>query len=337
MSSQSRAPAVDHRPLKTVAFFGATGMLGSEIFKVLLDTGIPDYQPNVIAILRPGKSLDASLANHPRLKVVHLDFSTASEELVGTLRGVDAVVTVLSGGGVETQYPILEAAIKAGVRRFYPSEFGFHQAYRAPGDPGARIMPLWDEKERFSLHLKLHPAVESGKISFTFIGAGDIYNQKPEPFWCPWEQDQDSYEVPIVGDGDAPADWSHTRDLAHYVVGTLSQPAVSANATLNFPSETISQNAMLQLLQKYAGARGKIVKARRFSEEDAHRFVANEGEAPKEIGKMSAIPVDFYFVVKSIQGSGTFRRSRWECHWDLFPNVRRTTFEEYMQERFGSV
>ncbi|GBE83129.1 predicted protein [Sparassis crispa] len=328
------APALDLHPLNTVALFGATGMLGSVIFKALLDTHIPDYQPTVVAIMRPGKSLDESLKSHPRLRVVTLDYSKGGDELVDALRGVDAVVAVLNGPGVAAQYPILDAAIKAGVRRFYPSEFGFHQAYRAPGDPGARIMPLWDEKERFALHLKLHPAVESGQITFTFIGVGDLYDQIPETFWCPWAQDQDTYEVPVIGDGAALADWSHTRDVARYVVATLSQPACSANATLNFPSEALSQDALVALLRAYSR---REVRVRYFSHDEAHRFAAHPAEAPPQIAQSSNIPVDFYFVVKSIQGSGTFRRSRWECHWDLFPEVRRTTFEDYMKERFGSL
>jgi len=193
-------------------------------------------------------------------------------------------------------------------------------------------MPLWDEKERFTQHLKLHPAVEEGKITYTLIGAGDLYDQEPEPFWCPWAQRRDSYEVPVVGDGDALADWSNTRDVARYVVATLSKPSLSANTHLNFPSERLSQNAMVALLRKHAG--GCQVSVRAFSSDDAHRFIARPGEAPSEIGEHSNIPVDFYFVVKVTQGSGLFRRSRWECHWDLFPEVQRTCFEDYLQERF---
>jgi len=308
--------AATNAPLNTIALFGATGMLGSAILSVLLEPPIDNYKPTVLVFLRPGKSLDQSLLSlYRQLKTVEIDYSEGGNSLADALRGVDAIVSVLNGPGVAAQYTILEAAIAAGVRRFYPSEYGFHHAYRAPGDPGARIMPLWDEKERFALHLKLHPAVEAGKIEYTFIGAGDLYDQKPEPFWCPWAQDRDSYEVPVVGDGDALADWSCTRDVAKYVVATLSKPALSANVYLNFPSETISQNTMVQLLRRYA--KGRQVTVRYFSEHDAHRFVAKPQEAPEVIGTQSNIPVDFYFVVKSIQGSGLFRRSRWECHWEL--------------------
>ena len=141
--------------------------------------------------------------------------------------------------------------------------------------------------------------------------------------------------MPVVADGDALADWSSRKDIARYVVATLAKPAISANAMLNFPSATFSQNTIIELLRKYAGARGRKVTVRYFSAEDAHRFIQDDSLAPTEIAQHTAIPVDFYFVVKIIQGSGTFRRPPWECHWDLFPEVKRTSFEEYLKEKFG--
>ncbi|KZT09382.1 NAD(P)-binding protein [Laetiporus sulphureus 93-53] len=321
------------QPLNTIALFGARGMLGSVILSALLDSPVQGYHPRITVFLRPGKPLKRNLADHPQVLIIELDYFEEGTALAQHLRGVDAIISALSGPGISAQYRILNAAIEAGVRRFYPSEYGFHQAYRAPGDPGGRIMPLWDEKERFAEHLKLHPAVEAGNLEYTFIGVGDLYDQPTEPFWCAWTSDRESYEVPIVGDPNARADWSCTRDVARYVVATLSKPAISANAYLNFPSETLSQHAMVELFRKYA--RGRKVDVRHFSMDEAHRFIARPQEAPQQIAMNSSFPVDFYFVVKSIQGSGTFRRSRWECHWDLFPEVKRTTFEEYMRERFG--
>ncbi|EMD40117.1 hypothetical protein CERSUDRAFT_81414 [Gelatoporia subvermispora B] len=320
-------------PLNVVALFGATGMLGNAILSALLKSPRLGYEPEVVVFLRPGKDLDDTrLDPHPRLRVVHNDYMQKGPELAKALNGIDAVVSALSGPAVAAQYHIFNSAINAGVRRFYPSEFGFHHPYSAPGDPGARILPLWFEKEQFTTHAKLHPAVEEGKIAYTFIGAGDLYNQPQEPFWCPWVQDRDLYQVPVVGNPDALVDWSNIDDIARYTVATLSKPELSINATLNFPSETMSQKTMVDLFARYA--KGREVTVRHFSSNDAHHFAARPEEAPKEIAENSLIPVDFFFVVKCIQGSGTFRRSRWECHWDLFPEVQRTTFEEYLKERF---
>ena len=119
------------------------------------------------------------------------------------------------------------------------------------------------------------------------------------------------------------------------VAATLAKPELSANAELNLPSETLSQNEMLALFRRYAGARGKAVKERRIAVDDVHRYIKDESLAPKDISQNTQIPVDFYFIVKCNEAQGLFRRNEWDCHWDLFPEVKRTSFEEYLKERFG--
>ena len=215
---------------------------------------------------------------------------------------------------------------------------------------------LWYYRETFKQHVKLHPAVLAGEITYTFSGSGDLWDmvcahrtprvvhsdgnalrQPTEPFWCPWTQDCDSYEMPIVGSGDALIDWSLRKDVARYVAATLAKPELSANAELNLPSTTLSQNEMLTLFRQYAGARGKSVKERHIAMDDVHRYIKDESLVPKDITQNTQIPVDFYFIVKCNEAQGLFRRNQWECHWDLFPEVKRTTFEDYLKERFGEL
>ncbi|KAI2486253.1 NAD-binding protein [Pyrenophora tritici-repentis] len=43
---------------------------------------------------------------------------------------------------------IQDAAADAGVKRFYPSEYGFHQIYRKPNDPMGYIHPAWNMKAK---------------------------------------------------------------------------------------------------------------------------------------------------------------------------------------------
>jgi len=45
-------------------------------------------------------------------------------DLAELLKGVDAVVCAYGGAALGEQYKLLEAAKKAGVKRFVPSEFG---------------------------------------------------------------------------------------------------------------------------------------------------------------------------------------------------------------------
>ncbi|KZT64925.1 NAD(P)-binding protein [Daedalea quercina L-15889] len=329
------APA--RAPLSTVALFGATGMLGCTFLPALLEDIVEGYKPTVRVFLRQGKKIADEHAQHPRVQIVHCDYLKGGDEVLENLRGVDAIVSILSGMADVFHYELLELAIQAGVKRFYPAAYGFTQLYRTPGEQGARLHALWNYREIFRQHIKLHPAVLAGKIEYTFIGSGDIWDMVTEPFWCPWTQDRDAYEVAVIDTGDAPIDWSHRADIARYVAASLAKPELSANAELNLPSATISQNEMVALFRKYTAPKGRSVSVRKFSLDDVHRFIADQSLAPPEITANTLIPVDFYLIVKCNEALGQFRRNQWECHWQLFPEVKRTTFEDYMKERFGEL
>jgi hypothetical protein len=61
------------------------------------------------------------------------------------------VISALNGPALETQGTIQDAAADAGVQRFYPSEYGFHQIYRKPDDPMGYIHPAWNMKAQYVL------------------------------------------------------------------------------------------------------------------------------------------------------------------------------------------
>jgi hypothetical protein len=221
-----------------------------------------------------------------------------------------------------------------GVQRFIPSEFGSHQIFRAPDEPGARLHPLWDDKVQFTEYLQLHPAVEAGNITYTLVGAGDFFDQAREPFWCPWMQDQPTYTVHIVGDGAAPVEWSTIADNGRYVAAVLAAPERTTNKSLNFPSWTAPQEAFAELLRKYMPNRR--VDVQHISLDEARSYVKNPDNAPKELREsVTAIPVDFWFVVRTIQGEGRGRRPLTDVHNDMFPEVEPTTFEDFLKQRAG--
>ncbi|KAH8689368.1 hypothetical protein BGW36DRAFT_365139 [Talaromyces proteolyticus] len=109
--------------VRTVALFGATGNLGSYILHGLLEASY-----SVTVILRPESKFEitpATINGFPpaRIKTVKIPFDD-EDKLVGTLTGLDAVVVSISKGGIGAQRALIDAAIKAGVKRFIPSEFG---------------------------------------------------------------------------------------------------------------------------------------------------------------------------------------------------------------------
>jgi NmrA-like family len=104
-----------------IVLAGATGNLGGRIAKALVDQGA-----NVKAIVRQGSATD-KVDQLRKLGVViaEVDYSSAPE-LTEACSGGSCVVSALAGLRdviVQKQTALLDAALKAGVPRFIPSDF----------------------------------------------------------------------------------------------------------------------------------------------------------------------------------------------------------------------
>jgi hypothetical protein len=91
-------------------------------------------------------------SNNAKVEVKTFDAKEVTRENIAQdLQGVDVVVSALNGSALKTQAIIQDAAADAGVKRFYPSEFGFHHIYRKPNDPMGYIHPAWNLKAEYVL------------------------------------------------------------------------------------------------------------------------------------------------------------------------------------------
>lgn len=79
-------------------------------------------QLSITAFKRPGSS--STFPSAPNLKIVETDYT--ADALESHFKGQDAVISVVGGTGFADQRGIIDAAVTAGVRRFFPSEFGIN-------------------------------------------------------------------------------------------------------------------------------------------------------------------------------------------------------------------
>ncbi|KAL1648491.1 hypothetical protein SLS58_002246 [Diplodia intermedia] len=314
---------------ETIALFGANGQIGQRILERL--SHHPNHNFRVRAFIPPDDDLSCAGNDHKTI-IKSFDPNELSREgLAKDLEGADAVVSALSGRALDAQPLIQDAAAHAGVKRFYPSEYGMHLTYRKPNDPWGYLHPVWDQKQRLNELVTMHPAVLAGKMTYTIIGCGDFYDQDREPVWCPWTQhDVPDYTMHVIGDPEARADFTHMDDFADFLAATLIEPAKSANQLLNFVSTTVSYMEIADALRRQTR---KTVKLDYYPDETMHDVVADPKKAPPELGK-TPLPMDFWFLVKGMQGQGRFRRPRGQINNDLFPDVKPTTFEKYFQQKF---
>lgn len=103
-------------PLKKVMIIGAGGRLGPYIISALQTD--PQF---TLSILSRNSSTSVF---PPSIKVHRIADDYPEEQLLSAFRGQDAVISTISRFNAAQQNAIVDAAIKAGVKRFVPSNFG---------------------------------------------------------------------------------------------------------------------------------------------------------------------------------------------------------------------
>jgi uncharacterized protein YbjT (DUF2867 family) len=103
-------------PIKKVIIIGAGGRLGPSIVSAF------DVDPYFTVSILARHSSTSTFPAHLKVQRIGDDYPEA--ELLEAFKGQDAVISTMAAVGVVQQKVIIDAAIKAGVKRFVPSEFG---------------------------------------------------------------------------------------------------------------------------------------------------------------------------------------------------------------------
>jgi len=139
-----------------VALAGASGNLGPAILEQLVEAGF-----QVTVLTRPS-------SNHtfpPSVRVQPVDYDSI-ESLTSALTGQDAVVSTLASTALEKQLHLVEAAAKAHVKRFIPSEFGSDTLHEKTS-----TLPVFAPKVKVLDALKKHAATPGG-LTYTAVVTG---------------------------------------------------------------------------------------------------------------------------------------------------------------------
>ncbi|KAJ3078803.1 hypothetical protein HK102_004227 [Quaeritorhiza haematococci] len=123
-------------PYKTVAIFGAFSNPGRHITRAILDSKSFDI---IKLLVRSGGKKPADLTSEFTSKgaqIVELAHPDDHSELVSALKGIDVVVSAIGGYDfLSVQKRYMSAAKEAGVKRFYPSEYGIDTEKRHDNHP----------------------------------------------------------------------------------------------------------------------------------------------------------------------------------------------------------
>lgn len=144
-----------------VCLFQAGGNLGPSILNAI----DKDSHFTVSVLSRTGSS--STFPDH--IKVHRIDGSYPEDELLAALKGQDAVVLLLPPSDVQNQKSIIDAAIKAGVKRVIPGEFGSDTSNQKIIDQ----VPIFKGKQEVTQYLQ---SKEETGLSWTGIINGAFFD-----------------------------------------------------------------------------------------------------------------------------------------------------------------
>jgi len=230
--------------IKNVALIGAGGNLGPAVLQALLDAKF-----NVTVLSRASSTATFPSSVH----VQKVDYSS-TDSLLAALKGQDAVVSTIASPGLAAQKTIVDAAVKAGVKRFIPSEFGVN-TQSLEDSPGLKA--ILKAKIETAEYLKEVAASTPG-FSWTGISTGLFFD---------WGLKVGSlgFNIPnktatIFDSGNEPFQGTNLASIGAAIASVLQHPSLTANKYLRIASFTVTQNQILAILESETGTKWEVVK-----------------------------------------------------------------------------
>ncbi|KAF8597108.1 NAD-P-binding protein [Ceratobasidium sp. AG-I] len=226
---------------KVVAVAGASGFVGVEVVKALLELG--GFEVRIFvrssAVGSP-KSKDFE-SRGASLHVVSYD---DEQSLVDALNGVDVLISAVPAEGLVTiQTQLIKASKVAGVQLFLPSEYGGYFD-DIPNHPS----PLLEDKK-----VARKVAAEVGVPVLVFrTGAFPEYNFVPSLGWKP-----DEGKVTLWGDGNTINSWTTMRSAAVWLANVFKLHPITSlqNTDLKIEGAAVSHNDVVKIWEQKHSAK----------------------------------------------------------------------------------
>ncbi|KAI0139136.1 NmrA-like family protein [Hypoxylon sp. NC0597] len=231
-------------PLRKVVVVGAstTGMANLGSFVVEALKADATFEVTVV-------SRKSSATNPDGVKVLKLADDLPLGELEKAFAGQDAVVMATNFQVFGQEEKFIDAAIKAGVKRFIPSEFGSNTRNQNT----LAMFPMMGAKARVISELK---AKESDGITWTAICAGMIADTGLTTGFFGY--DLQGHTATIWEDGNRKFSSSTRENIGKAVCGVLKHPEITANQYIFVSSFETSMNELLSALEKAQGVKYSI-------------------------------------------------------------------------------
>ncbi|KZL85264.1 NmrA-like family protein [Colletotrichum incanum] len=261
---------------KSVLLVGANGTLGAKI----LDALVAAKSFKLSALKRAGSQTKPPYPAD-QVQVIEVDDDLTFEGLKKAFKGQDVVIVSFRLRDLEQHLRIAEAASAAGVKHFMPADFGSIDA----DNPRAReLIPLY--RYKLAVRQKAQELADKNpNFAWTGIVCGHFFDWGvKEGFLHAY---LDKKKIDVIDGGNIKASVSTLPRVGEAVVRILNLGVteVTKNKTLFIQSFCITQNELLQSLEKATGSKWTVnnVESESFIEEHRKKAVAGDAETIEDL------------------------------------------------------
>lgn len=181
-------------------------------------------------------------------KIQHVDYESI-DSLTAALQGQDALVSTLGGAGFDKQLGLVEAAIKAGVRRFIPSEFGCDT-----GNPKVMELPVLSAKVAFRQALQKKIAESGSTLTYTGIINGPFFDWGLMIGWLASLRVEGG-SISLLDGGERVFSTTTLATVGRTVAAVLQHPEETENRLVYVQDTALTLRQLSEKAQKALGAK----------------------------------------------------------------------------------
>ncbi|KAL7933089.1 hypothetical protein V8C35DRAFT_322518 [Trichoderma chlorosporum] len=216
-----------------VAVAGATGSAGIPIINELLKAG-----HHVTALSRNGSNGSSKLPKHPNLGVVEVDYSSVASLTAALQNHAVVIATLPVATPIGSQDTLIDAAVAAGVNRFFPAEFGTDT-----NNENCMKLPVFENKMHALKYLRAKVA-NHPNFSYTAICTGSFLDWGLETGFLVHPK---THSATIYDDGNLPFSTTTLATISKAVVAMIKHLDESKNRHVYIHDAVLTQNKLIDL------------------------------------------------------------------------------------------
>lgn len=258
--------------IKTVTLLGADGRLGPAVLTALVAEHF-----KVQILKRQGSK---STSEYPEGVIeIRIPDDFPPSALESALKGQDAIVVTIPGSNISLQKKLADAAVKAGVTRFIPADFG---SVDSDSQRARDWVPLYIDKYELRQYLQ-SLAEKNEKFSWTGLVCGHFFDY--DPLWL--HIDIKGRKADILDDGDIPASACTMATIGKATAKILEKASDerTKNKTLYIQSFCATQREIIKSFEKATGEKFELTKidGMKFAEEQMKEMKAGSKAATEQV------------------------------------------------------